>query len=229
MKNKMKGFIAAIALALPVAGQATMISWDSGSGDYLGFADSSTGAAACSSGDFCALTQTWDLGAGLSVTVSAYDSFSGRPYDGSYVNAPLHVWHDANPAMGGLGSAHYDDLGDSSADNNSGGESLYLEFSSAVSIDTLYFNGNHTGFDGYTFLFYGMGAATNQLNNVYNNGAISLNGTMLTSLWIEPDWDYLPTDPWYLSGLSYNVPEPMPIALLGLGLIGLIISRKKLA
>lgn len=218
--------LAGMLLALPMMAQATTISWDSGNANYIGLADSTTGAAACSAGDLCAMTQTWDLGGGLSVTVSAYDSFSARPYDSSADDAPLYVWHDANPAVGGLGSAAGEDLSDSSADNNSGGESLHLSFSSAVSIDSLFFNGNHTGFTGYTFLFYGMGAATYSMDDVYNDGTIALGGLSLTDLWIEPDWSYLPTDEWYLSGLSYNVPEPTSLILLMMGLLGLAWRRQ---
>jgi hypothetical protein len=227
MKTKVIGALGGLLLALPLLVQATTISWDSGNSAYIGLADSTTSSAACSTGDLCALTQTWDLGGGLSVTVSAYDGAVARPYDSTADDAPLYVWHDANPAVGGLGSAPYSDLGDSSADNNTGKESLHLRFSSAVSIDSLFFNGNHTSFSGYTFLFYGMGSASSSMDDVYNDGTISLGGLSLTDLWIEPDWSYLPTDEWYLSGLSFNVPEPMPLALFALGLFGLVWCRRR--
>ncbi len=223
-------YITAIVLAAPLAANATMISFDSNDPNYLGLSDSYTGLAACSSGDRCSETQTWDLGGGLSLTASSYIRTPAAST--TFDHSATLLWHDAVPGEGGLGSAARADLGDSGADNNTGYESIHLTFSEAVTLDSLFFNGNHTAFEGYMFIGVDWDGSSFSyyLDDYYTTGTVNVN-YMVTDVYIEPDWSMNPNgsvDPWYLSGLSFSsVPEPSSILLLGIGLLGLGLERRK--
>ncbi len=122
----------------------------------------------------------------------------------------------------------------SSDDNVTTGESLKFVFNEAVIIDTLWFNNNHDddkSLLGDTISIFGVdktfGAgdedATRQsgtISDVAYHGPIAFNAGDMALISFDDEQ-------FYLSALDIrSVPEPLTIALLGFGLIGLGIGRR---
>ncbi|MDX1817471.1 MAG: PEP-CTERM sorting domain-containing protein [Marinobacter sp.] len=164
----------------------------------------------------------------------------------------FNVDQDLSPNHGGLGvcseNASCGGDSDSFASNfgNDPGkdEVLFFDFNNAVTLDTIWFNGDHKEHvDGST-----TNSVTDPANALFNI-FFSTNGTDYTNLFsnqVRPtDLEYITTalsesyqyyavaaSGWgphmsYVEALSYTVPEPGTLSLLGLGLIGLGFARRQ--
>ncbi|MBB3170102.1 PEP-CTERM sorting domain-containing protein [Simiduia aestuariiviva] len=214
-----KLFLSLALLTLTLPCMAYTVSFDSSNANYEGAPDSTTGGAACSAGDVCADTLTWFNfgGSGVTLDVSAYLWNT---------EADIVAWHDIVPGGGGLGSAESADLGDSSADNNVGYESIRLMFSSAVHITGLWFT-NHGAVSGMTTcLSTTVGCGPSAVTNAAGYAAVDfLTDRLDVESWHGTDFD----TEWYLAGIEFttSVPESSSLILMLLGIAGLVIGRKQ--
>ncbi len=216
-----KLFLSLALLTLTLPCMAYTVSFDSSNANYEGAPDSTTGGAACSAGDVCADTLTWFNFGGSGVTLDA----SAYLWN---TEADIVAWHDIVPGGGGLGSAESADLGDSSADNNVGYESIRLMFSSAVHITGLWFT-NHGAVSGMKTCISNTTVCDGPGGVVTDANGYAAIDWVTTRLDVE---SYGVTDidtEWYLAGIEFttSVPESSSLILMLLGIAGLVIGRKQ--
>lgn len=252
---KIKCGLGLVALAVSVAGTAsgnTIIFDDNNGGTAkIGTVErASAPGAGDVSGDPLEFT-FFNVSAGYSTSTNLADgSFTTAEIDYS-----SDAYQDLSPAHGGLGAysegatgfkSDTDNLESNLITQSTGDEVLFFDFASAVTLDQVWFNGGHTenvafsdngsfdqddtlfniffSEDGFTYtsVFGGVGqqAPIDQeylftgLTSAYTSYAIAATG-----------WNSAPGG--YIEAIKYSVPESGTLALLGLGLAGLGISRRK--
>lgn len=231
---------------------ATMIIFDGNNGGTA-----KTGTLEAATADNYGNPDSW----GPSLGFTDFSVYGGRS-SGDNLNTGLfnrsditmyNVDQDLAPAHGGLGVCSEDancagssDSFSSNVNNNyRTDEVLFFDFDSAVSLDTIWFNGDHNErVNGSTDIAVNDGA--NALFNIY----LSTDGSSYTNLFadqVQPTGlEYITTglqdsykyfavaaSGWgehssYVEAISYTkVPEPATLSLLGLSLLGLGISRRR--
>ena len=128
----------------------------------------------------------------------------------------------------------------SSDDNVTDGETLYFEFDTAVTIEKIWFNNTHdedfeiispdeVTIDGMDYLGPGNGYAPTSA--VYNTAGLKASeSNFLGPFSVAADTPFsiaFKDQQFYISGMEAVVPEPGTLALLGSGLLGIGLFRRR--
>lgn len=247
-----KALLAAALLVMSAASQAELIIFDGNFGGTAKLGTVETGIGNINHtglgdepyGDPLEFS-TFDVSAGRSVNVNlAGHSFSIGNIDTSY-----RVYQDLFPDHGGLGAVSASDFsGDNLRPGNSdvkADEVLFFDFDDKVKLVSVFFNGGHTE---NTTVQSNMRGDTDYFNVFASNDGV--NYVSLTNGQVVPtDQEYIDTgvasgfshyavaaSGWSESNGGYveaikvtKVSSPSSIALLGLGVLGLVVLRRKKA